>query len=767
MEFKRFFAGLVAVSAAVCAFVGCEPNEALGEPEVTLSEKTITLEAGEDSATIELTSTLDWTLKDYESVRSWLTVSPASGKASNDPQKITISATANEGKERTAEIVFYGNKLKQAKLSIKQAGTIGSGDGSRENPYSASEANAFVSTLAADTPTEQAYYIQGVVKKFHKDHESGMTKFGNASFWISDDASGEGDDFLCFQVYGPGNQKFTSLDQIALGDTVIVCSTLVNYAGNTPETTGKGSGFVYAINGVSDGTGPGPIVPITGDNLLTTGGFEVWNNGKPEGWAGLAASNADIKQSATAHSGSYSVEITNSTTSNKRFHSDPILLKAGTYQFSIQLKGTGAYRLGYVASWNADGTVNGGNMGANYMYLCDKTAISADWTEALVQFTLKEDSKVSLFITAAKSSSNDFFADDAVLATRDGGIAEGVDDGGAGDDGGDTPVEMPYDALDLNNFVEGYYVIAYTTGGKTYLMKNEVKAQYYVAAEEFDLANSTSEDFAEDVVFYIAEGEEGYIIENMDGGYVACQVSGTHYNLVPSVENPYEWNFANGTNGAIIATGANSNNNCISYNAQYTEYNMYSKTTSCPTFYLIQEGGGEGGVETCADAYYLLANDKYMWELNLYDVDYDAMEVLYPDVYLDFAATVGQDSTCIAGSYDLTYGIMYVNEEDMEGIDLTEGTIEIAVVTEGDDYYYPVYDIKVEATFEGGVEYKVEYEIPIYAYSYQDVDEEGYPIEFYLDDKLAQKTKAFAAHSSVNRGFNAHKLMPAKPVRTR
>lgn len=764
MEFKRFFAGLVAVSAAVCAFVGCEPNEALGEPEVTLSEKTITLEAGEDSATIELTSTLDWTLKDYESVRSWLTVSPTSGKASNDPQKITISATANEGKERTAEIVFYGNKLKQAKLSIKQAGTIGSGDGSRENPYSASEANAFVSTLAADTPTEQAYYIQGVVKKFHKDHESGMTKFGNASFWISDDASGEGDDFLCFQVYGPGNQKFTSLDQIALGDTVIVCSTLVNYAGNTPETTSKGSGFVYAINGVSDGTGPGPIVPITGDNLLTTGGFEVWNNGKPEGWAGLAASNADIKQSATAHSGSYSVEITNSTTSNKRFHSDPILLKAGTYQFSIQLKGTGAYRLGYVASWNADGTVNGGNMGANYMYLCDKTAISADWTEALVQFTLKEDSKVSLFITAAKSSSNDFFADDAVLVTRDGGIADSIDDGGEG--GGDTPIETPYEEMDATNVVPGYYAIGYTTGGKTYLMKNEVKAQYYVAAEEFDIANSTIEDFTEDIVFYIAEGEEGYIIENMDGGYVACQVSGTHYNLVPSVEDPYEWNFANGTNGAIIATGANSNNNCISYNAQYTEYNMYSKTTSCPTFYLLMPDG-DTGIETShfMDATYVQDGENaYHWETNLYAWDYEEDKWDYPDMYINFVAA-DQDSTLIAGTYDITGtgSYMYVDENDEEGVDFVSGTITIAVVTEGDDYTYPTYNVTLDVTLSNGETINDTYDTTIYAYSAQD---DLY--EYYLDDKISAGLRvASSSKKGMSKAFNMHKQHYSKFAKTR
>ncbi len=765
MDFKRIFAGLVAASAAVCAFTGCEANEQLGEPEVKLSEKTITLEAGEDSATIELTSTLDWTLKDYESVRSWLTVSPTSGKASNDPQKITISATANDGKARPAEIVFYGNKLKQATLSITQKGTIGSGDGSKENPFSASEAHAYVLTLAADVATEQAYYVKGFVKKFSNTNADDMPKFGNATFWITDDASGEGDDFYCYRVKGPGNKSFTSADQLALGDEVIVYAKFINYKGNTPETK---DGFVYSINGESEGDDPGPVVPITGNNLLTTGSFEVWNDGKPEGWASLAASNATISQSTEAVDGSSSVEIKGTKSDNKRFHSDPILLKAGTYQFSVYAAGSGVIRLGYIASWNSDGSVNGGNMGANYVYLLEKSTVTSAWTNYSVQFTLAADSKVSLFITASKNDPiTDVCVDEAVLVTKDGGIADSIDDGGEDGEGGggDTPVDMPYDALDINNFVEGYYVIAYTTGGKTYLMKNEVKAQYYVAAEEFDLANSTIEDFTEDIVFYVSEGEEGYLIENMDGGFVACQVSGTHYNLVPSVTTPYEWNFANGSNGAIIATGGNSNGNCISYNASYTEYNMYSQTTSCPTFYLIQEGGGEGGIEQCADAFYYEDGGQYWWTVNLYGYDYDTENFIYPDVYLDFPANVGQDSTCIAGSYTLDeYSYIFVDENDMTGSDIVSGTIDIAVVEEGDDYYYPVYYIKVDATFAGGIEYKEEYEIPIYAFS-------GYPgdytNEFYLDDKLAQKTKALAAHKLVNRRFNAHKLMPAKPVRTR
>ena len=81
--------------------------------------------------------------------------------------------------------------------------------------------------------------------------------FGNASFFISEDGTGEGE----FQVYRTlylGNKKFEEgQTDIKVGDEVIICGKLMNYRGNTPETDANNS-YLYSLNGVSGGDEPGP-----------------------------------------------------------------------------------------------------------------------------------------------------------------------------------------------------------------------------------------------------------------------------------------------------------------------------------------------------------------------------------------------------------------------------------------------------------------------------------------------------------------------------
>lgn len=167
--------------------------------------------------------------------------------------------------------------------------------------------------------------------------------------------------------------------------------------------------------------------------------------------------------------------------------------------------------------------------------------------------------------------------------------------GGSDDTGGGTG-DIKYERMDPNAVKEGVYAIAYTTGGSTYLMKNEVKASYYVAATAFDL--SAGKAPSNDYLFTVKKSGNGYTIQNAAGGYVGVEVSGTHYNLKPSLSTPYVWSFSAGSNGAVVAKGDNSGDNCMSFNASYTEFSMYKGTDSCPTFYLIDNAGENTGDDT-------------------------------------------------------------------------------------------------------------------------------------------------------------------------
>ena len=62
------------------------------------------------------------------------------------------------------------------------------GSGTLADPWNAVAANNFVAALAADTPTEQDYYIQGKIAKI-ANNGTFSDKFGNATFYISDDGT--------------------------------------------------------------------------------------------------------------------------------------------------------------------------------------------------------------------------------------------------------------------------------------------------------------------------------------------------------------------------------------------------------------------------------------------------------------------------------------------------------------------------------------------------------------------------------------------------
>lgn len=124
------------------------------------------------------------------------------------------------------------------------------GTGTAADPYNVAAALKIVSALAAGEETPTAIYVKGAVKEI-KEIET--EKYGNANYYITDDGKNQ---IYIFQSYYLGNRKFTANDKLTVGDTVVVYGKFTNYQGNTPETVGKGTSYIYSLNGETAGTTP-------------------------------------------------------------------------------------------------------------------------------------------------------------------------------------------------------------------------------------------------------------------------------------------------------------------------------------------------------------------------------------------------------------------------------------------------------------------------------------------------------------------------------
>ena len=673
-------------AALLGAAAACKPaTQDLGDPSITLSSSEMTFSKAAGSNTVSLTATRAWKVED---LADWLVVEPQKGEASLSAQSVTVSVLENTGKDRSCTVTFTIG-LDKTYLTVSQEGPGGSalvpeGDGTQANPYSASQAHAVAAALESGATTSGKVYVRGIVHKLASGHEAAVTGYGNALFYISDDGEASDEDFYCFQVYYLGGKKFTSADQVKVGDDVVVYGQLTNYSG-TCETVGKGQAYVYSLNGetagggseqeqdytkaeartvaeflaaadestyykltgtvssfnstycsfdLTDATGtiyvysvdnkadwsdkmgnggtvtlagkysyyaakqqhevvnayilsfdgsgiqedPTEGEEITGDNLLAdcNPGFETWNGDNLDANWQFASGNATVTKSTDAHSGSFSAEVAGNSSSNKRLMSKSFTLKAGTYQLKAWVKGAGYVRLGYAK-------LTGGvvaDTSNDYIYLDDAVAAGSDWNKIRGEFTLSSDTEVSLIVMNNKKGGGEsFLVDDVELVTKDGGITAGGDDPG-------TTVTVPFEQMNAASVKEGKYVVSYLNGTATWVMKAEVKSSYYVTATEFDLTKG--EKPTEEHIFTIAKSGDGYTIKTYDGKYMGITVSGTHYNLVPNLTEPYVWTFT-AAEGGIIAKGANSGDYFLSYNTGYKEFTTSTNTSYAPQYYYIGE----------------------------------------------------------------------------------------------------------------------------------------------------------------------------------
>ncbi len=278
MKIKHLFLSALAVAMVA---VGCKKEEGgnNGAPSITLDPETIEFAVGETgSKTVTVQSNREWKIETVK--EAWLTVE----KVSETEAKVTVSEK-NTGKDRTATVSFRVTG-KAAKLTVTQKGEGGAvtpveeGDGTKENPYSASQASAEAGKLDADAFSESVVYVKGIVAEIKSDYESTISRYGSISLWISDDGS-TANKFYVYALKDVGGNRFSDASKITTGAEIVVCGYLQNYKGNTPEMTMQNVDGSYvnpqlvSVNGggseppvVEEVTATGVVVAVSAQGFL-------------------------------------------------------------------------------------------------------------------------------------------------------------------------------------------------------------------------------------------------------------------------------------------------------------------------------------------------------------------------------------------------------------------------------------------------------------------------------------------------------------------
>ena len=139
------------------------------------------------------------------------------------------------------------------------------GKGTEADPYNVAAAIQLLKAAKADEPTAPMY-VRGKIVEI-KGVET--AQYGNASFYIADSKDSKVK-LNIFQTKFLNDTKFTSQDQIKVGDDVVIYGPFVNFKGTTPETVGKGKTHIYMLNGQTAGGETPAIDKEEGDGTEAT-----------------------------------------------------------------------------------------------------------------------------------------------------------------------------------------------------------------------------------------------------------------------------------------------------------------------------------------------------------------------------------------------------------------------------------------------------------------------------------------------------------------
>ena len=114
---------IVASIAALMTLISCDQAADLGLPSIKVDgDGTIAFEAAGGDQQVTLTATRDW-IAEYDA--EWLILSPEGGEASLEAQTVTVTAKANTGMDRSADVKFTIG-MSSKTVTVTQKGPGGS-----------------------------------------------------------------------------------------------------------------------------------------------------------------------------------------------------------------------------------------------------------------------------------------------------------------------------------------------------------------------------------------------------------------------------------------------------------------------------------------------------------------------------------------------------------------------------------------------------------------------------------------------------------------
>ena len=196
------------------------------------------------------------------------------GKWTGSAESVKLDVIQSTAQMNTITVVLDGDEPQPIDPEGTGEGTVGS-------PYDVKRA---LSIIKLGIYTENKVYVKGKISKI-ESIDTG--EYGNATYFISDDGT-ESAQLEIFRGYYYNGNRFTTGNEIKVGDEVVVCGALTLY-GTTSEMTSGSS--IYTINGkpyekpeykpVGDGSieNPYTVEDIVGMEIKTSDGNKYWVKG--------------------------------------------------------------------------------------------------------------------------------------------------------------------------------------------------------------------------------------------------------------------------------------------------------------------------------------------------------------------------------------------------------------------------------------------------------------------------------------------------------
>lgn len=162
----KLFKTLSLVALTTMVIASCIRPNPYGDPAVSASPTSLSFDVNGGSNTVSLKATVKWTASPSQ---SWVSVSPSSEGPSVDMQTVTITVSANDGLERSAEVVFQSeDQTLKSVVSISQAAYM---------PSDVKEPTVAQFNSSLDAYKYQKFRLAGVVKSLQS----------NGAFTLKDD----------------------------------------------------------------------------------------------------------------------------------------------------------------------------------------------------------------------------------------------------------------------------------------------------------------------------------------------------------------------------------------------------------------------------------------------------------------------------------------------------------------------------------------------------------------------------------------------------